>query len=172
MFGVVKAYSTRVGGGPFPTEQDNAAGDRIREVGHEYGTTTGRPRRCGWFDAVAVRYAIQLSGVSELAVMHLDTLGALDEVQICTGYLLNGAALAGVPARSDDLAAVEPQYEVMSSWGPLPAGIERFEQLPLAARQYVERLEALLSVPVTLVSIGPERRATLHRGAFEMSGKA
>ncbi len=172
VLGVVKAYSTRVGGGPFPTEQDNPTGDRIREVGHEYGTTTGRPRRCGWFDAAAVRYAIQLSGVTEVAVMHLDTLGALDEIKVCTGYRLNGAEIDGVPARADDLAAIEPLYESLASWGTLSAGIERYEQLPAAARQYVERLEALLGVPVTLVSIGPERSATLHRGAFELSGQA
>lgn len=163
--GVVKAYSTRVGGGPFPTEQDNDTGNRIRERGHEYGTTTGRPRRCGWFDAVAVRHAIRLSGVTELAVMHLDTLGTFGELKICTAYRCGGETRRAFPSRAETLSEVEPVYEALPGWNLDRPEVDSFEQLPTQARSYIERLESLLGVPITLVSIGPERTATLHRAA-------
>ncbi len=161
--GVVKAYSTRVGGGPFPTELDNEIGSAIRERGHEYGTTTGRPRRCGWFDAVAVRHAVRLSGVTELAVMHLDTLGTFDELKICTGYRVGDQLLRVPPARAEDFDAVVPVYESLPGWAVDRPDVSAYEQLPAAARSYVERIESLVHAPVTVVSIGPQRSATLHR---------
>ncbi|HPF40044.1 MAG TPA: adenylosuccinate synthase [Phycisphaerae bacterium] len=163
--GVVKAYSTRVGGGPFPTEQDNDIGDRIRDRGHEYGTTTGRPRRCGWFDAVAARHAIRLSGVTELCVMHLDTLGTFDEVRICTAYRNGDETSDAFPSRAEVLADVAPVFESLPGWKVDRPQVDSFEQLPAEARSYIERLETILGVPITLVSIGPERTATLHRAA-------
>jgi adenylosuccinate synthase len=162
--GVIKAYMTRVGGGPFPTEQNNEIGNLIRERGHEYGTTTGRPRRCGWFDAFATKYSIDLCGITQLAIMHLDTLGTLPEVKVCTGYRHRGKAL---PIFSPDvhvLAEVEPIYETMPGWSEDMSAIKRHDDLPRNALKYLDRLEDLLAVPITLVSIGAERTATLHRG--------
>ena len=162
--GVIKAYMTRVGGGPFPTEQNNETGNLIRERGHEYGTTTGRPRRCGWFDAFATKYSIDLCGITQLAIMHLDTLGTLPEVKICTGYRHRGKPL---PIFSPDvhvLNEVEPIYETLPGWHEDMSGIKHHNQLPRNALNYLDRLENILGVPITLVSIGAERAATLHRG--------
>ncbi|MBN2563904.1 MAG: adenylosuccinate synthase [Phycisphaerae bacterium] len=161
--GVVKAYATRVGGGPFPTELRDATGDMIREQGREYGTTTGRPRRCGWFDAFATKYAIELCGITELAVMHLDTLRALGDLRVCTGYRCQGEALRAFPADVHVLAAVEPVYETLAGWVADISGVGAYEQLPREARCYMDRLEELLGVPITLVSVGADRLATLHR---------
>ncbi len=161
--GVVKAYATRVGSGPFPTELRDAVGDRIRERGHEYGTTTGRPRRCGWFDAVSARYSVAISGITELAVMHLDTLGTFPEVKICTGYRHAGEALAVFPPDAHVLEKVEPVFETLPGWHEDLAGVTSFSGLPANARRYIERLEALLKAPITLISIGAERSATIHR---------
>jgi adenylosuccinate synthase len=161
--GVIKSYTTRVGGGPFPTELTDATGDTIRERGHEYGTTTGRPRRCGWFDAFATRYAIDLGGITQLAVMHLDTLGVLPEVKICTGYRYRGQPLRIFPPDIDVLAAVEPVYEFMAGWGGEIPTDRGMAAVPTGARRYVARLEELLGVPITLVSVGADRAATLHR---------
>ncbi|MBK8270134.1 MAG: adenylosuccinate synthase [Planctomycetes bacterium] len=161
--GVVKAYATRVGSGPFPTEQLNATGDKIRERGHEYGTTTGRPRRCGWFDAFSARYAVEMSGITQLAVMHLDTLGSFPEVQICTGYRHRGAPLRLFSPDIEILAECEPIYETLPGWDGDLGAITDFEQLPAAARHYLDRLEELLGAPITLVSVGADRMATLHR---------
>ncbi|HWL94155.1 MAG TPA: adenylosuccinate synthase [Phycisphaerae bacterium] len=163
--GVIKAYSTRVGSGPFPTELKDAIGDRIRERGHEYGTTTGRPRRCGWFDAFATRYTARLSGITQIAVMHLDTLGAFPEVLICTGYRHRGAALGSFTPDVEILDEVEPICESMQGWQGDFEGISEYEKLPHAARRYIDRLEVLLETPITLVSVGAERTATLHRKA-------
>jgi len=168
--GVIKAYATRVGGGPFPTELQDSTGETIRERGHEYGTTTGRPRRCGWFDAFAANYAIDLNGITELAIMHMDTLGALPEVRICTGYQLYGTDLRVFPADANVLSAVEPVYETLPGWKGDPLEIDTFEQLPEHARSYLDRLEDLLGVPITLVSVGPDRRATLHREGKQREG--
>ncbi len=161
--GVIKAYSTRVGSGPFPTELSDATGDRIRERGHEYGTTTGRPRRCGWFDAFSVRYAVELSGITQVAVMHLDTLGGFSRVCICTGYHYRGTPLRMFTPDLDVLRDVEPVYEELPGWDEDVSGVAAYEHLPAAARRYVDRIEALLGVPITLVSVGAERMATLHR---------
>ncbi len=161
--GVIKAYTTRVGGGPFPTELPDPLAQTIRERGHEYGTTTGRPRRCGWFDAFAVRYAVRLSGITELAVMHLDTLGTLPEVGICTGYRYRGSLLPIFPAEVEVLAEVEPVYEMLPGWSEEVGTVRSYARLPDAARRYVARLEELLEAPITLVSVGADREATLHR---------
>lgn len=159
--GVIKAYSTRVGSGPFPTELNDPIGDKIRERGHEYGTTTGRPRRCGWFDAFAVRYAVELSGITQIAVMHLDTLGSFDEVKICSGYRYRGAPLTDFTPELDIIQHCEPVYETLPGWSGDLSGITEFDQLPPAARGYIERLEVLLGAPITLVSIGADRMATV-----------
>jgi adenylosuccinate synthase len=161
--GIIKAYSTRVGGGPFPTEQDNDIGNYIRERGNEYGTTTRRPRRCGWFDAVAVQYSADLCGVSSICVTLLDVLSGLDHVQICTGYKYRGTRLPYFRADMDILAEVEPIYETMPAWRGNISGCRQFGELPIEAQQYVKRLEQLIGVPIKMVSVGPERTATLMR---------
>jgi len=161
--GVTKAYATRVGSGPFPSELHDAVGQRIRDRGHEYGTTTGRPRRCGWFDAVAIRHSVQLGGVTEVALMHLDTLGGIAQVGVCTGYRVDGNVLNELPADADLMARVEPVLEMLPGW---PEGLEaarRFEDLPHAARRYIQRLEELIGASVTLAGVGPERSQTLQR---------
>jgi adenylosuccinate synthase len=162
-FGIIKAYSTRVGGGPFPTEQSNNTGDYIRERGNEYGTTTRRPRRCGWFDAMAVKYAVDLCGITQIAMTLLDVLSGLDHVQICTGYKHRGARLDYFRADMDILAEVEPIYETLPGWRGNITGARKFEELPREAQQYVKRVEQLVGAPIRMVSVGPERTATLLR---------
>ncbi len=161
--GVLKAYTTRVGEGPFPTELTDATGDALRTRGHEFGTTTGRPRRCGWFDAFATRYCVDLAGITQLALTHLDTLGGMTELRVCTGYRHHGKRLRAFPAEIETLAEVEPLYESLPGWNePIdPRGL--FEHLPPGARRYIERLEELLAVPITLISFGAERKAALSR---------
>lgn len=157
VYGVVKAYTTRVGAGPFPTELFDDAGDLIREKGHEYGTNTGRPRRCGWFDAVMVRQAIKVNGVSALAVMKLDILDSFDEIKVCTGYELNGKKLDYYPMQFNAQANVKPIYETLAGWKTSTFGLRDKEKLPEKAIRYLKRLEELLEVPVLLVSTSPER---------------
>jgi len=159
--GVIKAYSTRVGAGPFPTEQPNQTGNYIRERGHEYGTTTGRPRRCGWFDAVAVRHSVAVNGVDELAVMLLDVLSGMNELRVCTGYRRAGREVPGFPADGVTLQDVEPVYETLPGWSEEITGCQRYGDLPGNARRYLDRLAELLDVPVGIVSVGPDRRQTL-----------
>jgi adenylosuccinate synthase len=161
--GIMKAYSTRVGGGPFPTEQDNNVGQYIRERGNEYGTTTRRPRRCGWFDAVAARYSVDLCGVTHIALTLLDVLSGLDHIQICTGYRYRGQRLEYFRADMDVLGEVEPVYETLPGWSGNISGCRRFEDLPREAQTYVKTLEKLVGAPIKLVSVGPERTATLVR---------
>lgn len=161
--GIMKAYSTRVGGGPFPTEQDNDTGNYIRERGNEYGTTTRRPRRIGWFDAVAVKYSADLCGATSIAVMLLDVLSGLDEIKICTGYTLSGEPLPYFRADVDTLEDVEPVYETFPGWHTNLSTCKSYEELPQEAKTYVERLEQLIGVPITMVSVGPDRTATLMR---------
>jgi adenylosuccinate synthase len=159
--GVVKAYCTRVGGGPFPTEQDNAIGQQIRDRGREYGTVTRRPRRCGWFDAVAARYTVRLSGVDRLAVMLLDVLSTLAEVRICVAYDLDGQRLTRFPAHVEDLRRVEPIYETWPGWQEEISHARRLADLPQTAREYLGRLSELLGAPVEVVSVGPDRQQTI-----------
>jgi adenylosuccinate synthase len=163
--GVVKAYTTRVGEGPFPTELDNETGQYIRDRGHEYGTTTGRPRRCGWFDAMVVRYSGTLGGVDEVAMMHLDTLAGLKELKICTGYEVDGRKLTFFPANLDVLARVKCVFETLPGWDDDLSGIRSFAQLPAAAKKYVERVEAAIGMPVTMIGIGPKRDQVIDRSA-------
>jgi adenylosuccinate synthase len=164
VLGVAKAYTSRVGSGPFPTEQNNPVGDRIRERGHEYGTTTGRPRRCGWFDALAVRYSAGLSGVDELALMLLDVLSGFDTVRLCTGYRLAGRSVTEFDPAPRALAAVECLYEDLPGWKEEITACRAFTDLPVNARRYVQRVEELVGCPVGLVSVGPSRQQTIpHR---------
>jgi adenylosuccinate synthase len=161
--GIMKAYSTRVGGGPFPTEQDNQVGNYIRERGNEYGTTTRRPRRCGWFDAMAVRYSVELCGVNAVALTLLDVLTGLQELRICTGYTQDGRPLNGFRADMDSLGKVQAVYESMPGWQEELSHVRRFEELPQAAQNYVKRLEELIGAPIRMVSVSPEREATIMR---------
>jgi adenylosuccinate synthase len=161
MVGVVKAYSTRVGGGPFPTEQDNAVGEHLRRRGNEYGTVTRRPRRCGWFDAVAVRYAARLSGVDFLAIMLLDVLSELDEIQICTAYEIDGRRVEDFPSHVDDLRRARPVYETLPGWRREIGHLRTMEALPTAAAAYLARLANLVGYPVGVVSVGPDREETI-----------
>jgi len=161
VIGVVKAYSTRVGGGPFPTEQDNEIGQHIRDRGNEYGTVTRRPRRCGWFDAVAVRYTARLSGVDRLAVMLLDVLSDMPELKICTAYELEGQRIADFPSHVDDLRRVKPVYETLPGWQKDITKIRKLSDLPTQARGYLDRISELIGRPVDVVSIGPDREQTI-----------
>jgi adenylosuccinate synthase len=162
-FGIMKAYTTRVGGGPFPTEQDNNIGSYIRERGNEYGTTTRRPRRCGWFDAVAVKYSVDLCGITHIALTLLDVLSGLEHIRICTGYNFHGKRLDYFRADMDTLAEVQPIYETLPGWKQDLSQVRRWDDLPHEARQYVKRLETLVGAPIKMVSVGSERTATLIR---------
>ncbi len=161
--GVIKAYCTRVGAGPFVTEQDNDLGRLIRERGHEFGTTTGRPRRCGWFDAVAGRYAADISGVDEFALMLLDVLSTVGELKICTGYRLDGKLLPGFDPTISTLQRIECEYETIEGWEEDITGCTSFDELPAAAKAYVQRLEQLLLRPIGIISVGPGRKQTILR---------
>lgn len=161
VIGVVKAYATRVGGGPFPTEQDNATGHYLRDRGNEYGTVTRRPRRCGWFDAVAVRYSARLSGVDTLAVMLLDVLGDLAEIRICTAYEIDGRRVTVFPSHVDELRKAQPIYETLPGWQQETSGIRSLDKLPDNARGYLARLTDVIGRPLEIVSVGPDREQTI-----------
>lgn len=161
VIGVAKAYTTRVGGGPFPTEQDNEVGQEIRDLGNEYGTTTGRPRRCGWFDAVAVRYTARLSGVDCISLMMMDVLSQLDEIKICTAYELDGQEINHFPSHVDDLRRVKPIYETWEGWNQDVTGARDFDELPAGAVKYLRRIGELVGRPVEVVSVGPDRVQTI-----------
>lgn len=161
VLGITKAYTTRVGSGPFPTELDDADGQRLGERGHEFGTVTGRKRRCGWFDAVLVRQACAVSGVTGIALTKLDVLDGFDTIRICTGYRLNGQEIDYFPAHAADQAAVEPVYEEMPGWSETTAGARRFADLPAQAIKYIQRVQELVETPITLVSTSPERDDTI-----------
>jgi len=159
--GVMKAYSSRVGAGPFPSEQDNDTGDSLRKRGHEYGTTTGRPRRCGWLDAFAVRYAADLSGVDELALTLLDVLGGQSQLSICTGYRVDGRRITDYDPAVLDRA--QPIYETMPGWSQDISQCRSFDTLPVEAKAYVTRVAALIGRPVGIISVGPGRNQTIIR---------
>ena len=161
VLGIVKAYTTRVGSGPFPTELDDAIGQRLGERGREFGTVTGRKRRCGWFDAVLVRQSMAVSGVTGIALTKLDVLDGFDELRICTGYRLRGAVLDHFPTHAADQAAVEPIYETIEGWPQSTAGARSWAQLPAQAIKYIRRVEELIRCPVALVSTSPEREDTI-----------
>jgi adenylosuccinate synthase len=161
VLGVAKAYTTRVGEGPLPTELTGEIADRLRETGQEYGASTGRPRRCGWFDAVVVRYSARINGVDALALTKLDVLDGLPEVHICTGYRTSGGVLSEFPADLRCLAGAEPVYERMPGWSSPTRGVTRFEDLPGQARRYVRRLEEVTGVDCAIISTGSDRTETI-----------
>jgi adenylosuccinate synthase len=161
VIGVAKAYSTRVGGGPFPTELNDATGQKIRDIGREYGTTTGRPRRCGWFDAVAVRYTARLSGIHYLSLMMMDVLSHFDELYVCVAYELHGERITRFPCRAEDLKHCKPVYEKLPGWNQDVSGVRKLEDFPLNARKYIDRISELISVPVGVLSVGPDREQTI-----------
>ncbi|MFQ5462604.1 MAG: adenylosuccinate synthase [Phycisphaerae bacterium] len=164
LVGVTKAYATRVGAGPFVSELEDETGERIRNQGHEFGTTTGRPRRCGWFDAVANRHAAMLAGATDVALMHLDTLSGFEQVGICVAYRVDGDTLTAPPADGSRLERAEPVIEYGPGWHEDLRSVRRFEDLPAAAKAYVARVESLLGVAVTLAGVGPDRAQVLIRG--------
>lgn len=163
VIGVVKAYTTRVGEGPLPTELFGEAGQRLRESGQEYGSVTGRPRRCGWYDAVVARYGVRINGLDALALTKLDVLDGLERIDICTAYRCGSRTLTDFPSDVGQLAACEPVYESMPGWSTPTRGVRRFEELPEAAQRYIARLEAVSGVPAAIISTGSERHDTIIR---------
>jgi len=161
IIGVVKAYTTRVGAGPFPAEQSNKIGEYLRETGHEFGTVTGRSRRCGWFDSVVVRYAAMLNSLDYLAITRLDILDGLDTINICKGYMYKGIELKEYPESLNVLQDVEPVYEELPGWKTDISGCKSYDELPENARYYVERISQLVGVPLGIVSVGPDRSQTM-----------
>jgi adenylosuccinate synthase len=164
VLGVVKAYTTRVGNGPLPTEAPSPHGDRLRELGGEFGAVTGRPRRCGWFDATVVRYAARVNGLTGLAVTKLDVLDGFEDIPVCTAYHLDGEACEQMPAEVEALGRVEPKYEVLRGWNRPTGGARKLSDLPSEARAYLDRLEALSGVPVRYVSVGTRRDQIIETG--------
>ena len=161
VLGIVKAYTTRVGAGPFPTELFDESGEHLARVGHEFGSVTGRARRCGWFDAVALRRSITHSSVSGLCITKLDVLDGLETLRICTGYRMGGELMSEPPLFADAFADVEPVYEEWAGWSESTVGVTDYDALPLNARRYLERLQALVGVPIDIVSTGPDREQTI-----------
>ncbi|GAA0702451.1 adenylosuccinate synthase [Paraclostridium ghonii] len=161
--GIVKSYTTRVGEGPFVTELNDETGDKIRTQGREFGTTTGRARRCGWFDAVIVRYAARVNGLTSISLMLLDVLTGFDTVKICTSYKMGDKILKEFPASLEDLAKCEPIYEELEGWSEDLTGIEKYEDLPQNAKKYIAKIEELIGVSVDMVSVGPNRAQTIVR---------
>jgi adenylosuccinate synthase len=161
VLGISKAYCTRVGSGPFPTELDNELGRTIATRGNEFGSTTGRPRRCGWFDAAALKRSIQINGFSGLGVTKLDVLDGLESVQLAVGYRLNGKKSDILPVGAEELEGCEPVYEKMPGWSESTVGLTRFKQLPRAAQNYLKRIEKVCGVPIDLISTGPGREHTI-----------
>ena len=161
MIGVAKAYTTRVGGGPFPTEQDNETGEKIRIAGREFGTVTGRPRRCGWFDGVATRYSARISGVDSIAVALLDVLSGIGELQICESYEVNGRGTRDLPSCPEELRSARPVMRSVPGWTEDISGVRKFDELPTSAQQYVQTISELVERPVQLVSVGPDRDQTI-----------
>ncbi|GAA0071865.1 adenylosuccinate synthase [Clostridium sardiniense] len=160
--GIAKAYTTRVGKGPFPTELNDETGDWIREKGHEYGVTTGRSRRCGWLDLVILKTTVRVSGLSSLAVTKIDTLAGLDKIKVCVGYKFNGEVIDYFPASLEDLAMCEPVYEEFDGWDESVADARSYEELPENAKKYIERIEEFTDTRVSIVSVGPKRDQTMR----------
>ncbi|MCE9575580.1 MAG: adenylosuccinate synthase [Deltaproteobacteria bacterium] len=161
VIGITKAYATRVGGGPFPTELDDETGERIRQAGGEFGAVTGRPRRCGWLDLPALRLGVRLSGMDGLALTKLDVLSGLPEIKVAIAYKLDGVELDEPPMDPDDMGRAEPVFTTMPGWGPIPKDARDLSDLPASARHYVEAVERWAGVPFSLVSVGPERAETI-----------
>jgi len=161
ILGVFKAYTSRVGNGPMPTELKDETGEFIRQRAHEYGTLTGRPRRCGWFDAVAARFSAQINGFTGFVLTHLDTLDVMSSIKICTGYRVGDNYLERFPSRSNVLARCEPVYEELPGWQSPTGHLRRFEDLPSAARAYISRLGELIGCPIDFLSLGPGREDSI-----------
>jgi adenylosuccinate synthase len=161
VLGITKAYTTRVGGGPFPTEQDNETGQELGRRGHEFGTVTGRARRCGWFDAVLVRQTVRTSGINGIALTKLDILDGFKDIQVCVRYRLDGREIDYLPASEHAQACVEPVYETIEGWQDVTAGARSWADLPAQAIKYVRRIEELIGCPVALLSTSPEREDTI-----------
>jgi adenylosuccinate synthase len=161
--GVVKAYTTRVGAGPFPVEQDNDTGQYIRDKGNEYGTTTGRPRRCGWFDAVAVSYGVTICAINSVAMLHLDTLSGLKELNICKAYTINDQERTFFPANIARLAQAHPIYLTVPGWEEDITDTKEFQDLPVNAQDYIQRVEELIGKPIKIIGVGPRRDQTIFR---------
>ena len=161
VLGVAKAYSTRVGNGPFPTEQTNAIGEQLRAIGGEYGATTGRPRRCGWLDLVSLAYSIRINGIEKLAITKLDVLDSFDEIRVCVGYRLNGKPLRRFPTDVQTLERVEPVYRTFRGWKTSTSGVRKFRDLPARARAYIEAIASLTRTPIWMVSVGARRDQTI-----------
>jgi adenylosuccinate synthase len=162
VLGVVKAYTTRVGNGPLPTEAEPAQAERIRKLGGEFGAVTGRPRRCGWFDAVVVRYAVRVNGLTGLAVTKLDVLDTFAEIPVATGYRLDGEVVDGMPADLERIERVRPIYETLPGWQKPTNGVRRLADLPAAARAYLDRLQDLSHAPIRYVSVGTHREQIIE----------
>ena len=163
MLGIAKAYTTRVGTGPFPTELLNETGEFLRAKGFEYGASTGRPRRCGWFDAAVVRYSVAINGLNSIAMTKLDVLDEFPEIQVCTGYKLQGKPIDEMPFDARGLEEVEPVYETLPGWQQSTSQIKEFDQLPALAQSYVNRLSDIVECEISVVSVGPERNQTIVR---------
>ena len=161
--GVTKAYTTRVGHGPFPTEQDNETGDRMRSIGQEYGATTGRPRRCGWFDAVLLRYSVMVNGFERIAISKLDVLDNFDAIQVCIGYEVNGKLLKNFPSDVNTLSKVKPIYETFKGWKAKLSDARAFADLPESARRYVDVMERFSGAKISLISVGARREQTVTK---------
>jgi adenylosuccinate synthase len=170
--GVVKAYTTRVGAGPLPTEFDEAMSECVRKLGNEFGATTGRPRRCGWFDAVVVRYAVRVNGLTSLAVTKLDVLDTLEKIALCTGYEVAGTVLEEFPGDVAELDDIKPRYEWFDGWRTSTADARKLEALPRQARAYLERIEQLVECPIQFVSVGTRRNQILETDAGRRSPEA
>ncbi|MBT6600339.1 MAG: adenylosuccinate synthase [Nitrospina sp.] len=164
--GVIKAYTTRVGEGPFPTELFNEDGEKLRTYGHEFGSTTGRPRRCGWFDAVVARYAIRLNGIDSIAITKLDVLDRFDALRVCTGYKYKGKVYSEMPADLEILENGEPEYIEFEGWNQSTVEAENFNQLPNNAKRYIDGLQSILGTGFLIISTGPERNQTIHQGTL------
>jgi len=164
VMGITKAYCTRVGNGPFPTELEDKTGDALRDAGHEFGSTTGRPRRCGWIDLVALRYAVRINGINELAFTKLDVLDEFETIRACTGYTLDGEEIDEFPLRPADLDKVKPVYKDYKGWQTSIRDAKSWDELPAAARAYLEALSEFLDVPIRIVSTGPGRDETIVVG--------
>ena len=163
VLGITKAYTTRVGSGPFPTELEDDIGKHLAERGHEFGSVTGRPRRCGWFDAAALKRSIQINGISGLCVTKLDVLDGVESLQLGVGYKWNGEQRDLLPSGAEALAKCEPVYEEIPGWKGSTVGLTRFEQLPQEARHYLRRIEEICEVPVDMISTGADRAETIVR---------
>src|SRR5687767_5186208 len=170
VLGVAKAYTTRVGEGPLPTELTGELGNRLRESGQEFGAVTGRPRRCGWYDAVAVRYAVRVNGLDALALTKLDVLDGLPELQVCTGYRVRGSVIEEMPGDLAQFAACEPVYETLAGWSAPTAGVRVYEDLPGEAKAYIARVEAITGVPAAVLSTGSAREDTIIRDGSIAAG--